>query len=225
MSNTQQLYHVNTSNGPAGPFTLATIKAMVQNGQLPLDIQVCPLGGQSWTPLANLPSEPKSDARPVVPEGNPTAAQLYYVQQGEEAKGPCRFEVLQDMAAKGLVTPKTYVWHEGAPAWVPYEQILQQGSSTLANSVADARQSGDDEVEVASSATDTQQPGSGPSLIEKGLKVKDKVVGTVSKVNSIVVATADLHKLEGFSWKSFRVYENLRSSLASCISNPPSGAS
>ena len=205
MPNGQQLYYVNTGNGPTGPFTLATINAMVQNGQLTADVRVCPPGGQNWMPLASPSNEPKSDERSVASVGDSQAARLYYVQQGREAKGPYRFEVLQDMAAEGLVTAKTYVWHEGATRWVPYEQILQQGNGAVvvANSATDARQQGDGAGAVASSATDTQQPGSGPSLIEKGLKVKDKVVGTVSKVNSIVVATADLHKLEGFSWKSF----------------------
>ena len=126
MSDSQQLYYVNTGNGPAGPYTLDSIRTMVQNGQLPVDVQVCPPGAQSWMPLANLLNEPQPVAQPVVPEGNPPAENSDYVQQGD-----------------------------------------------------------------------------GTSLIERGLKVRDKVVGTVSKVNSMVVATADLHKLEGFSWESF----------------------
>ena len=126
MSDSQQLYYVNTGNGPAGPYTLDSIRMMVQNGQLPVEVHVCPPGAQSWMPLANLLNEPQPVAQPVVPEGNPPAENSDYVQQGD-----------------------------------------------------------------------------GTSLIERGLKVRDKVVGTVSKVNSMVVATADLHKLEGFSWESF----------------------
>ena len=126
MPESQQLYYVNTSNGPAGPYTLDSIRMMVQNGQLPIEVHVCPPGGQSWMPLASLLNEPQPVAQPVVPEGNPPAENSDCVQQGD-----------------------------------------------------------------------------GTSLIERGLKVRDKVVGTVSKVNSMVVATADLHKLEGFSWKSF----------------------
>ena len=126
MSDSQQLYYVNTSNGPVGPYTLDSIRMMVQNGQMPVEVYVCPPGGQSWMPLASLLNEPQPVAQPVVPEVNPPAENSDCVQQGD-----------------------------------------------------------------------------GTSLIERGLKVRDKVVGTVSKVNSMVVATADLHKLEGFSWESF----------------------
>ena len=196
MPTTPQLYHVTTGNGPAGPFPIDSIRMMVQNGQLPPDVQVCPLGGQFWMPLASVPNEQQPVAQPVaqpvvqpvVPAGNLLATKLYYVQQGEESKGPYRFQDLQDMAARGLLTLQTCVWYEGAPSWEPYGKILQQGIGAVA---------------VATPGVNAPQQGSGTSFIEKGLKVKDKVVGTVSKVNSLVVATADLHKLEGFSWKSF----------------------
>ena len=107
-------------------------------------------------PLASPSNEPKSDERSVASVGDSQAARLYYVQQGREAKGPYRFEVLQDMAAKGLVTAKTYVWHEGASRWVPYEQILQQGNGAVvvANSATDARQQGDGAGAVSESGMD-----------------------------------------------------------------------
>ena len=61
MSDTQQLYHVNASSGSAGPYTLDSIKKMVQNGQLSADVQVCLPGEQNWVPPANLQNEQKPD--------------------------------------------------------------------------------------------------------------------------------------------------------------------
>lgn len=58
MPNSQQLYYVNTGNGPAGPYTLVAIHTMVRNGQLSSNVQVRLSDGADWIPLPTMEESP-----------------------------------------------------------------------------------------------------------------------------------------------------------------------
>lgn len=58
MPDSQQLYYVNTGNGPAGPYTLVAIHTMVRSGQLSSNVQVRLPDGADWIPLPTMEESP-----------------------------------------------------------------------------------------------------------------------------------------------------------------------
>jgi len=82
------------------------------------------VGGQ----MGNLMGDSmNTGASPPPPPANPfsAAALAFHVLMGDQQKGPCSVEVLQQGIQSGQMTPETLVWRPGMAQWEPAGQVSE----------------------------------------------------------------------------------------------------
>ena len=143
MSNSEN-YQVRWRGKVAGPFPVATLRAMLARNEISLMHEV--FADSRWIALEELllkldqvhsspvPAEELAPGPPVSsPQGPPSRVpqppplppeELLYVAKAGRQEGPYAKSLLKQLASAGLVSAEDLAWKEGMPEWMPLGRMM-----------------------------------------------------------------------------------------------------